>query len=197
MMMAESTVSECDQHQLPDLTVYEYAHLLHAVFKEFASLCPDEEPLMTLCTQLSFFITSPNQCILQNQFNSYAKPLRLFFADFMAQLIASFLVNEDCDDNLKWIRFQDAPRRLRQLHFSCQDHIVDFRNMQNDYVNIRTRLLDSQSVYVVHIYLFCKEEEMSLGLWTLAVCDAHEPAECDPLLRRRRTILQNEWEDED
>ena len=67
--------------------------------------------------------------------------------------------------SLKWIKFKGSGSEvLKQLHFSCNGHIVDFRNAKRDYINVRTQLLGLHAVYYINVYVISKNDEMCFGI---------------------------------
>ena len=69
-------------------------------------------------------------------------------------------------EGLKWIPYTNNTyiRYQKQLNFSRADHVVDFKNAGNDYVNARTETLPTTGKVSVNVYCGYKGDEMWIGL---------------------------------
>eukprot|EP01084_Bolivina_argentea_P115660 205641_1 len=147
-----------------ELTVYEYSQLLYNTLKKY-SYSTEHKILMNLCIDISFFITASNGSILKYESEKYLYALNNYCPEYIAQIVISFIIHTS--NYLKWMQFdKDNIHYQKQLNYSCNDSIVDFRNARQDYINIRTQLLDSTLKYFINIYIFEKGDEMVIGLIT-------------------------------
>lgn len=147
-----------------NLTIYEYSKLYQALQK-FANLSVGRgigtNFLKELCFEMSFFTKVPNECIMQYNSQRYYHVVCEHCSTDIAELIFSFL--DQSHEHLKWI-VPDRRWEQMQLHFSCNGHIVDFRNAKLDFINIRTQLLNLNAVYYINVYVISKNDEMSFGI---------------------------------
>ena len=158
------------------LTVYQYSKLLHQAL--ISEKCITYY-LMDLCVKISFFVTSPNESIYQYELQKYSSILYQFFYPNIAELIISFIINKS--KYLQWVHFTDfqstennlyftemlKSRHLRyekQLKYSNNNSIINFANPTQNYLNVRTDLLDINTKYFLNIYCFEKKDEIWLGL---------------------------------
>lgn len=160
------------------LTIYEYTNLLHDELLRSDDLWRKFRgpSLMTACFDIALFVAAPNEAIAHfdaKEQQRIVDIVREYIFENIAQLIVSFVPMRD-GEYLKWTKeeskstnawFRSAGPMLDQVHFSCNEHIVDFRNMRSDFVNIRTPLLDMNAEYFINMYLLHKGEEMTLGLF--------------------------------
>eukprot|EP01084_Bolivina_argentea_P080128 145184_1 len=91
-----------------ELSIFEYSTLLYDALLhhlgaelELVECHPDT---MSLCVDMSFFVTSPNQSIHKKQFNQYIPPLNHFFHPNITMIIASYIMIDPSND-LKWCPF--------------------------------------------------------------------------------------------
>lgn len=150
------------------LTTHQYSDLLHDTFRKYDHLYSAETPLMTLCFEMAFFVAAPNDAMIQYDAKQYvselASILDAYHVPFIADLIYSFIRYE----GLKWSHFSESKyqrnRYQRQLNFSCNDHVVDFKNARQDCVNVRTMALPMTGKMAVNVFCGYKGSEMWFGL---------------------------------
>eukprot|EP01084_Bolivina_argentea_P209813 357316_1 len=181
-----------DGYVYKDLSVFQYSKLLCDAFKNDSKLLYDyfTDPfeihtVMNVCVEISLWITAPNESIYQHEKDQYLSILNEYVNENVAQIILSYVTIY-----LKWTRFVDFPLENRQQHmdshsvqsflesnhfqmcykwekqliYSQNDSIIHFAHACQDYLNIRTELLDTNIKYYINVYCFEKKDELWVGL---------------------------------
>ena len=110
---SSSSSSEQTDHTL---TICQYSFLLHDALRPYQHLYSGDAPLMTFCFEMAFFITEPNEALIEHERNQYLSGLQPFFLPGIATLICSFLR----EDDYKWVPFGDKRHQSyqEQINFS-------------------------------------------------------------------------------